>query len=199
MSYFEFYPLRFWFAARDAIRLPAGKTGNLFRGQLGKILMRSAPRAYARLFAPAAPTGGGPSGLHDPPRPFVFRANHLDGVRFPAGERFHIGINLFETREPVISAFEEALATLGRESLGSELASVDGRELLQLPLCAEAAVSRVRVRFLSPTELKTSERPEFGVLFARIRDRVSTLRELYGAGLWKSISRRWASAPGVCG
>jgi hypothetical protein len=48
-------------------------------------------------------------------------------------------------------------------------------------------VRRVRVHFLTPTEIKAAElrlsdRPEFSVLFARIRDRVSTLRALYGAG-----------------
>ena len=46
-------------------------------------------------------------------------------------------------------------------------------------------VERVRVRFLTPTELKGGggvPRPEFGVLFGRIRDRVSTLRALHRAG-----------------
>jgi hypothetical protein len=42
------------------------------------------------------------------------------------------------------------------------------------------------VEFLAPTELKHEgrpvEQPEFAVLFARIRDRVSALRALYGAG-----------------
>ena len=38
------------------------------------------------------------------------------------------------------------------------------------------------MRFLTATELKGAERPEFGILLARIRDRVSTLRELYGEG-----------------
>jgi hypothetical protein len=42
---------------------------------------------------------------------------------------------------------------------------------------------RAVVRFVTPTELKggggVAERPEFGVLFGRIRDRVSTLRALY--------------------
>jgi hypothetical protein len=39
------------------------------------------------------------------------------------------------------------------------------------------------VRFVTPTELKgaTSE-PTFQVLFSRIRDRISTLRALYGPG-----------------
>jgi CRISPR/Cas system endoribonuclease Cas6 (RAMP superfamily) len=47
-------------------------------------------------------------------------------------------------------------------------------------------VNRVRVRFVTPTELKSEHqvvgRPEFGILFGRLRDRVSTLRTLYGAG-----------------
>ena len=46
-------------------------------------------------------------------------------------------------------------------------------------------VERVRVRFVTPTELKAghrlAERP-IGILAARVRDRVSTLRSLYGAG-----------------
>ena len=39
---------------------------------------------------------------------------------------------------------------------------------------------------MTPTELKAgsglAERPEFGILAGRIRDRLSTLRELYGEG-----------------
>ena len=42
---------------------------------------------------------------------------------------------------------------------------------------------------------EVAERPEFPILFRRLRDRISTLRALYGAGPWKSISREWASAP----
>jgi CRISPR/Cas system endoribonuclease Cas6 (RAMP superfamily) len=45
---------------------------------------------------------------------------------------------------------------------------------------------RVTIRFVTPTELKNgrelTDRPEFGVLFARLRDRISTLRALYGDG-----------------
>jgi hypothetical protein len=50
----------------------------------------------------------------------------------------------------------------------------------------EDRIERVRVRFITPTELKAgqqlAERPEFGILAARIRDRLSTLRELYDKG-----------------
>jgi len=50
----------------------------------------------------------------------------------------------------------------------------------------EEVVDRLRVRFVTPTELKSGReiigQPEFAVLFARLRDRISTLRALYGAG-----------------
>ena len=46
--------------------------------------------------------------------------------------------------------------------------------------------NRARLQFLTPTELKAGggivERPEFAILFGRLRDRLSTLRELYGSG-----------------
>ena len=44
------------------------------------------------------------------------------------------------------------------------------------------AVRRVRVEFVTPTEIKGARSPEFGALAARIRDRLSTLRELYDDG-----------------
>jgi hypothetical protein len=51
---------------------------------------------------------------------------------------------------------------------------------------APASIRRILVRFLTPTELKGGgslhEPPEFDVLLARARDRVSTLGFLYGAG-----------------
>jgi hypothetical protein len=60
-------------------------------------------------------------------------------------------------------------------------------ERMQLDLTPPAtAPSRIRIDFLSPTELKhdgkMATRPEFPILFARIRDRISTLSLLYGAG-----------------
>ena len=46
--------------------------------------------------------------------------------------------------------------------------------------------NRIAVDFLAPTELKHRQeiagRPEFPILFARIRDRIATLRRLYGPG-----------------
>jgi hypothetical protein len=176
-STFDLFALRFHFTAETTIHFPPGETANLFRGQFGKVLYRRNPSAYSRFFAPVAE--GGPSGLHDPPRPFMLRVRHLDGCKV---RQFHVGLNVFETNEPQIGVIRDAIAELGRESLRAELVSMDGEEILRLPLAGLTSVQRVRVTFLSSTELKNQERPEFGPLFSRIRDRISTLRALYGRG-----------------
>jgi hypothetical protein len=94
--------MRFSFIARESIYFPPGKAANLLRGAFGVIFRRIAcvphcPGAreceirescpYARMFEPSA-TGKGPSGLADWPRPFVFRAFHLDGCTVGPGVRF---------------------------------------------------------------------------------------------------------------
>jgi hypothetical protein len=191
-SAFELFALRFHCAARAPVHFAPGETANLLRGQLGKILYRRDAAAYARFFAPVAEAG--PSGLHDPPRPFVLRVRHLEGATL---RNFHIGLNLFETSNPEIGTVRKVMAELALENLGAELIGVEGEEMLRLPLGATGSAQRVRVRFLSPTELKNAGSPDFGPLFARIRDRVGTLRALYGAGAleidYKAMGERAAA------
>ena len=76
------------------------------------------------------------------------------------------------------------------ELVGAELIGFDGSPaaqpiVLSLDRGAEN-VSRILVRFVTPTELKSAGSPQtpatFATLFGRIRDRVSTLRALYGPG-----------------
>lgn len=184
--------------------------GNVLRGAFGAALREQVcgPDCagghrqgclYARMFEPRA-TRGGPSGFADWPRPFVFRVRELDGRTFAAGDRFGFGMHLFEVREPGIASIAETFARLadeglgpgrgradflGVESLGADGELSDGPMELSLEPPAER-VERVAVEFLTPFELKSEgrllERPEFGALAARIRDRVSLLRELYGEG-----------------
>lgn len=222
------YPLRFSFAARDSLYFPPGKSSNILRGAFGTIFRRIAcvPQCtgardcewragcpYARLFEPSA-MGSGPSGLADLPRPFVFRATHLDGVTVAGGLSFHFDLNLFDLNENAIAYLVLAFAQLAREGLGPgrqrvELTAVsqldgdgnpastlyDGGSLrlqgsgnpLELSLEPPTEpVTHLRLRFITPTELKSGQqiagRPEFGIVAARVRDRISTLRELYGAG-----------------
>jgi hypothetical protein len=225
---FELYPLRFRFAAQDSIYFPAGKPGNILRGAFGTIFKRIAcvPQcreardcdlraqcAYARIFEPAS-LGDGPSGLADWPRPFVFRASHLDGCTVAPSKEFYFDLNVFELRDPALAYFVLAFSELAREGLGprrgrAALISVwqldrageprlriyDGSRFLlkdpvpplSLPLDPPAEqIGAIRIEFATPTELKSggdlSARPDFPVLFARVRDRVSTLRGLYGPG-----------------
>jgi len=204
---FEFHRFRFHFRARDPVRFPAGKSANVVRGAFGMLLRDSAPAAYARLFQPrAAERSHMPSGLADWPRPFVFRAAHLDGQTIPAGGDFFFDVHVFDVRRPALPHLRTALEALAETGMGPRR----GRAILEhtgqldlagsargvtdqpLPPCVisldpdEEPADRVRLRFLTPTELKTgggvSERPEFPILFGRLRDRLSTLRALYGAG-----------------
>jgi hypothetical protein len=162
---FDLYPLRFRVTPRHAALL----TPNLLRGAFGSALKQLSEPDYQRFFAPSAPPGQSPSGLADLPRPFVFR---LQDSR-------NIGMNVFATRPPATELFIRAL----RHIDAFDIESVEGTELLRLPLAASSApVARLRVCFLTPTELKGADRPAFGILLARVRDRISTLRQLYGDG-----------------
>ena len=167
---------------------------------------------YAGLFEPGRAGGASPSGLKDWPRPFVFRTAALDGREIAPGEAFHIDMNLFDCRAELMGAIRTTFEQLGQTGLGpgrgraaltrveqvgtDELAWEIGTRpgppsLIRLdPEPAELAERQVRLRFETPTELKgangrnsaSDAAPDFGVLFARLRDRISTLRALYGAG-----------------
>ena len=169
---------------------------------------------YARIFEPAS-HGAGPSGLANRPRPFVFRAAHLDGRTINPGASFCFDVNLFDVRDAVsLTYFIRAFAQLAQEGLGPRRARVELTEVWQLNDCREPAarlydgasiavsskaplvidlaparfpsITRLRIRFVTPTELKSAEQlathPEFAILASRIRDRLSTLSELYGSG-----------------
>lgn len=151
-----------------------GTAANRLRGALGKNLRAISEDAYSRWFRPAAVEG--PSGLRDRPRPFVLRGAHLDGAAIPAGAAFCAGLNVFDPR--AVEVLTRAMSEF------TTLESVE-KEVVRFAIEPRVA-SRIRVRFLTPTELKGAgphgSRPDFGVLWARVRDRISTLRALYGPG-----------------
>lgn len=226
---FEFYRFRFQFRSAGTLYFPPYKSGNIVRGAFGSIFRKlvcipscrdakicdvRSTCPYARVFEPQAARREGPSGLADWPRPFVFRASHLDGSTVRQGEAFHFDVHIFDVRDPALAYFVLAFAQLAREGLGpgrarADIAYVDQLDLsgatvarifdgersqmgeLIAPIAmdmsaAPGRVDQVRVRFVTPTELKSehqvAERPEFGILFGRLRDRISTLRTLYDAG-----------------
>jgi hypothetical protein len=195
--------LRFVFEAREAIYFPEGKSANILRGAFGSIFRRLAcvPECvsaatcgirsscpYARMFEPAGPA---PSGLSDWPRPFVFRASHLDGASIAGGERFYFDMHLFDLKNSAQQYLTLVFSQLASEGLGLgrkrvELIQVE-EEMISVPLFAgTGAETRLTLRFVTPTELKSESKiaaqPEFAILAARIRDRISTLCEFYGEG-----------------
>ncbi len=226
---FRFYPLRFEFVALAPLYFPPGKASNVLRGALG-IIFRSiacTPECrrdnnskrcglrhicpYAKVFEPIA--DGGPSGLADPPRPFVFRARHLNGRSVARGEAFHFDLNLFSLDPETIDYFVLTFAALAREGLGPTRGKAELRRVLRIaagwlpevtlfspdhglaasgiePVSLSLQTSGVRtttirVEFVTPMELKQDqrivERPDFPILFARVRDRIANLRAIYGS------------------
>ena len=198
---FDFHRYGFSFVAVDAIQFPPVIPANVLRGAFGLALRRIACGCasdavhqsgcvYSRFFEPQA-LAGGPSGLRDHPRPFVFRARSLDARTVEPGESFYFEMNVFEMRFPVRPLLEETFSALAAEGLGptrgrSRLVHTEDR-LVSVDLnVSKTRANGVVVSFLTPTELKveaaSASTAKFAVLFSRIRDRLSTLRSLYGAG-----------------
>jgi hypothetical protein len=178
--HFRFYPLRLTFLARAPLSFPPGAASNRLRGAFGAMLYKL---GCPEIFEPSSASG--PSGITDHPRPYVFRANHLDGSALAAGQTFHFDFHWFDLRR---SSLDTVIRAFGAFLPEAELVDVRGADT-PLELCLDPSgdpVSRLTIRFESPTELKSGgeavERPEFGVLLARIRDRISTLRALYDDG-----------------
>lgn len=162
---------------------------------------------YARLFDPLPENL--PPGFRNPPRPYVLRTLEQGRRTLQPGESWSFDLYLFDTRPPRLSGpLLASLRAVSQQGLGlgrgrAELIRADVLDfaaqpahpldtaaeprILTLPLAPlQEPVRRVRIRFVTPTELKQAGQiaPEadFRVLFARLRDRVSTLRALYGDG-----------------
>jgi len=175
---------RFEFRAAGSVYFPPGKAGNVLRGALngvsGGVLAVSAPLSVKR-----------PSGLKESPRPFVLRVAHLDGRRFEPGELFAVDVHVFDLHARLFDMFESAFANLTLDGLGPgrgkvELLRPARSTVVEIDLAARTeSAGRIGVFFRTPMELKgnlSRDELPFGVLFARIRDRIATLRSFYGEG-----------------
>ncbi len=190
---FELNRLRFHLTAIDAIHFPTGQSGNILRGALGTIL-KDNPAAHGQIFAPKVvqAINQSPSGIADRPRPYVFRASHLDGFVIQPTAPFHFDVNLFHSPAPPIQNFVKAFTEVAQRGFGPARgrAAIIGIEpqfiSIDLGAAGGFACPHVQIRFVTPTELKSGDglapQPDFGILLARIRDRISTLRALYGPG-----------------
>jgi hypothetical protein len=173
---FDLEACRFHLAARRVIQFPPGMAGNVLRGALGRALREVAcEEDYQRIFEPSAPSAG-PSGLSNWPRPFALRCAALNDRVVQPGEQFSFDLHLFDRG---LDHFTKAFAHW------AEFVSVERRPVTVELDAQRAPIAHIRVEFETPTELKANGQlatGQFSVLLARARDRVSTLRSLYGAG-----------------
>ena len=196
---FDLRAVTFRFAAREPITFDACGSGNWLRGAFGSALREIAclpdcpgraglpiaacPSlavcAYAQVFEPRSAKG--PSGLSDPPRPFVFRLAHLANRSLVCGGEFSVQMNFFDTRRDDFGAFARAFSRLAHAEL---IAASSTPFSLSLAAVTDRP-KRICIQFVSPTDLKSSNANspfDFSTVFTRARDRVSTLRALYGQG-----------------
>lgn len=128
---FEIAAFRFQFRALDGLYFPPGKSANVFRGALGTTLRKLACHqdcpgarqchwrdrcAYSRLFEPVLDSG--PSGLADPPRPFVLRPRFEEGRRLPSGSILDLDLHLFDLRGSFLPILIVTLSEVARNGLG---------------------------------------------------------------------------------
>ena len=169
-------PIEFVFTANAPISFAPGEAANVFRGTLGALLHQTNKHAYTRIFAPK--TFSGPSGMHDPPRPFVFRP-----VTHQSPTRFTLPMNIFDPE--AIEHIHTAFQALADSSLRLRARLEEMRQLpkLDLSLTTSEPARQLRIEFLTPTELKAVgkvlRQPDFAILLARARDRVSALCSIY--------------------
>ncbi len=190
----DLYRLGFRLLAQEQVSFPAGKAGNVLRGAFGSTLRKQFCRpqcsgaetcafreecVYASIFEPRS--GGR---FSNRPRPFVFRAEHLDGRTIEAGDAFEFDMNLFNSSEMVREQVRMAFA--GLDSLGARRGAVKlldmASEFLSVDLSAGTEpVQEVEIVFRTPTELKdrneVASRPEFQILYTRAAERVSAFSQ----------------------
>ena len=96
---------------------------------------------------------------------------------------------MFDTAGALLRALEQTFGDWASTGLGPRRGRVEllasEHEDIAIDLSPATPFSRCSLFFRTPTELKgnpSRDAMPFGILFARVRDRVSTLRSLYGEG-----------------
>jgi hypothetical protein len=170
---------------------------------------------YPAVFRPVPPSGSDRlSRAQDLPRPFVFEPPADGPEDLRRGDALRVGLALFGAANRHLPYFVVALRALAERGLGAtrgrlRLARLTGKteaglvtvfeepepvvrptreglRLRHLTTPDDAAVRRLRVRFVTPTTLKRDgrlvEKPSFADLACRIRDRLSSLAAFFGDG-----------------
>jgi hypothetical protein len=174
------------------------------------------PRVFAPSAVDGGPAIGR---MRDPPRPFLLSDPHPDAPSLPSGSPIAFGFTVVGTAVTELPYFVVALRRLGDDGIGRgrtrfridavrciDAASLPGEVVyargsdvvrpVRLPLRArdlmrpaDTSAERVRVRFVTPTDVRggtddTSfgQAPAFGVLVRRARDRAGALATFFGGG-----------------
>ena len=147
-----------------------------------------------------------PSGYQEAPRPFVLRWDDWGEMRIAPGTVFRTGLHLFDSRTEVLALMLRAYGKLPAAGLGPARAKMRLRRISQVDAAGaqgvlwtsetkgemprpatlrfqlgpvEDAPRRVKVRFLSPTEIKQDGQvlttADFRPLFQRLWERLSFL------------------------
>ena len=181
------------FQVKQDVWFSAWKAGNFFRGKLGIAARRlccpqSCPGAascsesvtchYARLFEPQ-PAVSGPSGFANLPRPFVLRAEELNGRTFQVGDHFSLRLHLFGALE-TCDLIEKSFQSIEQlQLLATRVSQV------VIPLVPEPC-RLLQINFLTPMEIKWKDgvirRPDFPALISRLRDRIASISSFHGSG-----------------
>jgi len=205
----------------DDLFCPADKLGNTLRGAFGMAFKRlscvksggcegycTGECLYGQVFEPKITNGPGPSGLVDPPRPFVFVPMPHASV-YKAGDFLDFSINIFGEMTRYYPQFIEVFRILEVEGLGAHRSRFriklvlgdcgDGRthtvysqsnainsipEIgVYRPRITSVHEQRFRFDFLMPAQIKANGRtvrePSFGDIFRRLRDRISAIMLFY--------------------
>lgn len=157
--------------------------------------------------------------LKDPPRPFVITDPQPGSPSLPAGDPVPLGLTLVGTAVTELPYFVVGFRRLGEDGIGpartrfevEAVVCIDAADMtgptvfergsdlvrpLRLPLRArdltrpgDAAARRVRVRFLTPVDLRSEneapsglhgDAPSFGTLIRRARNRATALATFFG-------------------
>ena len=175
------------------------------------------PRVFAPSIFEARPAI---ARLRDPPRPFVLSDPYPESPSLPAGAPIALGMTVVGTAVVELPYFVVAFRRLGDDGIGRgrtrfrveavrcvDAAGLSGEAVytcgsdlvrpLRVPLRTrdlmrpgDAQAARVRVRFVTPTDLRGgstgetngSEAPAFGTLVRRARDRAGALATFFGDG-----------------
>lgn len=156
--------------------------------------------------------------LRDPPRPFVFTDPYPEAPSLASGAPIALGLTVVGAAAVDLPYFVVTLRRLGDDGIGRErtrfrveavrcvdAAGLSGESVyarggdvvrpLRLPLRArdlmrpgDAGARRVRVRFVTPTDVRGGRdggaegAPAFGALVRRARDRAGALATFFGPG-----------------